>query len=669
MSTNDHDDLLRGALRDDAGAGGAPTDAWGRVRARANSIRRRRQMTQRVAAAVTAVGMVAVIVVATGVLKSDEHTIATPSVTGDQIVAVQGPNNGGDRLVVLSADDGRVIRTLTEDVGITFGGISATPDGETVYFSRRRAALPCDRIEVAKVPSAGGDVEVVATGTNPLVSPDGRTLEYVRSPAADPCGRRTEVISRNLETGEETVWVASEACEGCATLSPVAWSPDSARWIVAGCCANEWWSSVSVVPVGSPGDTRFLNLPTPADGATYLPDGRVLVALEDSAPPDGAQLHKLVVFESVPGPAQNDPPTGDDLLLEPVETIFETRQGGVLHISANSSGDVLMHFGGSLLQRWHPGDTEPTTITDDVREAAWLPRSIEPPPDPVTTTTAPLTVTAPASLVVARTDRRLEVINADGSVVRVIGTASLDYHRLELAPDGRTLYYEQGGTDRCGTSGEIGRVRIDEETLAFEHLAMGSFMSLNSDGTKLAYRSGVCGPGPLMVRDLETDAERSFTLAQPNDGGPGAELVGAVGWDADNRHVMVRVNREPTTEFWYVDTATTGELSGPTFRALGEQGAEQGPTNFAPLGTTGRWAAVYEAVGGSSLVEYDLAGNSIVRPLAELPTRGVTIVGSDPTGQQVLLLVPSESGFELWRRSAGDAVATLVAAGVVAADW
>jgi hypothetical protein len=110
-------------------------------------------------------------------------------------------------------------------------------------------------------------------------------------------------------------------------------------------------------------------------------------------------------------------------------------------------------------------------------------------------------------------------------------------------------------------------------------------------------------------------------------------------------------------------------VRGPAFGPKGEQGLETGPSNFAPLGTTGKWAAVYSNVGGPSLVEYDLAGNSVVRGLAELPTSGVIIVGSDPTGQHVLLLVPSEGGSDLYRWSKGDAVATFVAEDVVAADW
>lgn len=654
MST-DNDDLLRDALRDDAGSASAPGDAWGAVRARATTIRRRRQLTQRVTAAVATLGVVAGVVVATGALDSDAPTIATPTPTNDQIVAVQGPNNGGDRLVVLSADDGRVIRTLAEDIGITFGGISATPDGQTVYFARRRTALPCDRIEIAKVPSGGGEVEVVGAGISPLVSPDGRTLAYVRSPADDPCGPNSEIVRLSLVSGEESVFAVNEVRDGVASPRvPVSWSPDGASWLVATCCADQWWSGVAVEPVGNPGGTRFLDLPTPADGATYLPDGRALVALEDSVPPDGAQLHRLVTF---------DPETGAQL-----ETIFESRQNGVLHITANASGEMLMHFGGNLVQRWRPGQAEPTTIAEDIREAAWLPRSVEPTPDSTTTTTAAaLTVQGPERLVVARSDRQLDVMAGDGTVIRSIGTASLDYQNVALAPDGVTLYYEQGAGG-CA-EGEIGRVRIGEAPLTFEFLTMGTSMALSPDGTKLAYRRGECG-GELVVRNTETGGERYYSLADPADGGPIPEHVGPVGWDADNQHVMLKVNREPTTEFWYVDTEVDDhEVRGPAYGPKGEQGLETGPSKLAPLGTTGKWAAVYANVGGPSLVEYDLASGSVVRPLAELPTTDTIIVGSDPTGQHVLLLVPNGGGHDLWRWSAGDAVATLLVEGVVAADW
>lgn len=55
------------------------------------------------------------------------------------VVAVVGDNTDGDRLVVMSAEDGHEIRTLANGIGTTLGGVSVIPDGATAYFTRARS--------------------------------------------------------------------------------------------------------------------------------------------------------------------------------------------------------------------------------------------------------------------------------------------------------------------------------------------------------------------------------------------------------------------------------------------------------------------------------------------------------------------------------------------------
>jgi Tol biopolymer transport system component len=609
--------------------------------------------------------------------------IANPGASAD-IVAVQGRVEG-DRLVVLSGDDGRVIRVLTDDVGLTFGGISATPNGQTIYFARRRAGVQCDRIEIARVSRAGGPVEVIGTGAHPLVSPDGRTLAFIRPPADDPCGPRSEQVWRDLATGQDFAYPISEIRGRAASESfPISWSPDGTRvlFATAHCegdpgqvnCDDEVGGVHRVVPMRSPtvpefGGARELASEAPASGGTYLPDGQILIATHEEN--QAGQVHRLVLFEGWPGPPDQDPPATEDFFIEEIRTVYESREPGVLHIAAARGGDVLLHFGGNLLQRWQMGGGQSVTLAEGIREATWLPHetsttttSTVPPP---TTTTQPPTL-APVRAVAGIADSTLATIDSNGAIVRRLGTVVGALHNMALAPDGKTLYYEYGTGDRCA-DGEIVRVVIDEEPLHFEALVQASWMALSPDGTKLAYRRGQCGTGQVVVRDLNNGAEQSFVLAQPNDDGPFAELVGPVAWDTDNHHLMVRVNREPGVEHWYVDTATSGELTGPVFFPRGEQDQATGPTDFEPMGSTGKWIAVYENVGGTSLVEFDVANNTVVRPLAELPTRGVEIAGTTPNGRHVLLLVPSEGGFQLYRWSEGDSIATLLHEGATAADW
>jgi dipeptidyl aminopeptidase/acylaminoacyl peptidase len=276
---------------------------------------------------------------------------ATPTPTpgaSTEVVAVVGHNTEGDRLVVLSAEDGHEIRTLAEGIGITLGGIAATPDGNTAYFTRLRQGLPCSVIEIARVPLAGGAVEtVVSPGSHPVVSPDGRTLAYARSSPPDACVSGGTIALRDLASGQER-----EINLG-PIVQPWSWSPDGTQ-IVVGTREGEQFSAVTTFGIADLRPTAFLDLPSPAADATYLPDGRLVVAFLD----DATGGHRLLTYDAAGAV------TG---------TLFETSTSGIMGICSDASGDLLMHFGGDLLQRWREGEARPTTIATDVSDAAWIP--------------------------------------------------------------------------------------------------------------------------------------------------------------------------------------------------------------------------------------------------------------------------------------------------------
>jgi hypothetical protein len=98
--------------------------------------------------------------------------------------------------------DGRRIRTLVarSQAGNLpdWLGLDLSPDRKTLYFVRH-SSDSC--AEIVRVATAGGAIEVIASGTSVAISPDGRTLAYADS---WNCGRRdSRAIVRDLATGVE----------------------------------------------------------------------------------------------------------------------------------------------------------------------------------------------------------------------------------------------------------------------------------------------------------------------------------------------------------------------------------------------------------------------------------------------------------------------------------
>jgi Tol biopolymer transport system component len=286
------------------------------------------------------------------------------SVSSTEIVATVRDDSTSDRIVVIAADDGHEIRTLSEDTGrLGLGGISVSPDGQKVYFGRVRQGLPCGRMEIVGVPTNGrGPEQVVVRGSKPVLSPDGRTLAYARVPAgADPCASGGNVVVlRDLATGaeQEVDLLVQELRESVGDRGyawPWTWSPEGDRFVVA-LGNGERYEPISTA--GFPYDPNMFTsipVPSPAEDATYLPDGRLVV----SVPDDETGTNRLLTY---------------DFKGRLAGTLFETDTPGMLNVSSDAAGDLLLHFGGDLLQRWRPGDDEPTTIATGVRDAAWIPR-------------------------------------------------------------------------------------------------------------------------------------------------------------------------------------------------------------------------------------------------------------------------------------------------------
>jgi len=644
--------LLSDALRESVGPLPGQAGDWPELRAR--GMARHRQGRVRTGIALATVAALVVGLVAVARTSSEDRTVATaPGLPSEVVASIDG------RVVVLSAADGRVVRTLSEsapNLGAT--RLTVTPDGETVYVQRGEQCGG-EAPSIWRMPTSGGPAYNIgppgSIGMAPLVSPDGRWLAYAGTASAAPgdCGPFDRLIVQSLAGGDEHHLDYTPT----GSVVPIGWNPDSTRLVTFLNEPADGGRAYAAVSVSDAGLADADRLAEPAgNGYEFLPTGEAVTAFPTET------SSRIATF---------DVATGSELrvvteVAAPLYLVDVDRAGESFLLE----GPLADAPNGHDLYRATIGEREPVRVASNVNDVVWLPSPPldADPPVTTTTTTAPLAVAGPDSMMVATGDRRLEVRDAGGAVVRFIGAASLDYHRVALAPDGQTLYYEQGSSDLCGAAGEIGRVRIHEETLNFEFLAGGSWMALGPDGTKLAYRSAGCAADArVVVRDLTTGDERSWVLAQPNDGGPSADLVGPDGWDADGRHLMLRVNREPSTEWWYVDTATgVDTLDGPVFFPRGEQGFEEGPSGFVPLPTAGRWVAVYGSQGDPTrLVQYDVVADLVVRPLVDLPGSSGVVAGVDLTGRHLLVVVDGN----LYRWSEGDPSLTLVAEGVTAADW
>jgi hypothetical protein len=135
----------------------------------------------------------------------------------------------GERIALLSARTGDLLRWLTPRQDGTFDAVLSVHDG-WVYFLRGVAS-----VSVWRVPVAGGRAQLVKAGaTGYAVSPDGRAVAYVIS--ADH-GDVLELVARNLVTGQQnTIIMATKAFPGAnnwpPSVSSLTWAPDDVHLAV-----------------------------------------------------------------------------------------------------------------------------------------------------------------------------------------------------------------------------------------------------------------------------------------------------------------------------------------------------------------------------------------------------------------------------------------------------
>jgi len=131
------------------------------------------------------------------------------------------------RLIVASSRDGHMIRLLASDYG--GNGFTVSPDGETVYYSRRSDRVCTNPVgdhslDIVAVPTRGGEPTLIANDAlDPQVSPDGRWLAYSGVPNCSLASSSIVLDDLQKPGAQLRVW---SSVGGAASVV----SPWSIRW-------------------------------------------------------------------------------------------------------------------------------------------------------------------------------------------------------------------------------------------------------------------------------------------------------------------------------------------------------------------------------------------------------------------------------------------------------
>ena len=586
--SHDSEEMLREAFAagsDGLGPAAPPTAGWADVLLRAKRLRTRRRVTAGAAALAAAAAGVAVVVGLSG--RSDRDSIrfevvdSTPDsgAPGGQIVVVTA-----DRMLVMDARDGSTERVI--GTGGPLGrGLMVLPDRRVVvgvagFDESCRDVETLPGLQSFDLALAEPEAHHLGTAHRPQLGPDGESVAFGACVDAPNREEATAVLGiaavGALDAGafdRESEHAAPAGTQGTAPwVEPLGFVP-SGRLLVR---LSADWSRVYTVDPHRWGtallgdEPPYKPFPLPADTtavAVMGDTGRVAVARGMLG---GSEVIAV------------DARTGDhvgrlfDLPEWEVETMRPDATGE--HLVMTAAGVLSSQQQTPTVWRWSTGDTTPTELAEmeGLLDAAWLP---EPAPTTPVTTALPVSPVADDEIVALRGELGLVGLAAGGTVVHGFGgdvtATDEDLHPAASAPGGLTIavspdrswiYHDAHRVEGCGDSApdrEIWRKSAGDDP--GELFAVGRAPEPSSDGAAIAYlRSPGAGPcsdaaPELVVRYLASGAERSWSLVESVDE-PGV-LAGPLGYLADSRRLVVRVDRGEATEWWIADTgAASGEL-------------------------------------------------------------------------------------------------------------
>jgi hypothetical protein len=296
-----------------------------------------------------------------------QKVVATPP---KEVVAVTTDG----RLVVVSAQDGHILRNLADDA-VAASGLSVSPDGRTAYYARDtggRCSTGDPITTIATIPIEGGiPTDLVTNVRFPAVSPDGRYLAFTGIPNCSDVGR--SILLRDLTVDAHTngsydQWwtVSDEATSPWLSVQSLSWAPDSRH--------------ILFTHASKPG------VPSDDGGPRLLDAGAGFSTSLDTSPEVRRAPKVLCCTVASTGPEYGSVLDARGFARDIVTV--DSRTGDVARrltccgevIAVDPAGRSLLmhstdpdHPGG--IYRWSPGDEKPTFLGSLLFEAVWLPGS------------------------------------------------------------------------------------------------------------------------------------------------------------------------------------------------------------------------------------------------------------------------------------------------------
>ncbi len=217
---------------------------------------------------------------------------------GDEVASVEpgtivGPGAHA-AIVVRSANDGRILRTLVPCAKCGYAGLTFGPDGSLAFVTRDRAASTAT-LQVATGTSVRTIAIVAGLAATPRFSPDGRRVALlVTLGAAKETGATQAGVRQIGEIGEKNdeqrlaVFPLGAAPVAAAQVRPVSpadrfiyeydWTPDGAGFVVTSALGNgdnNWWvATLDRVDAATGAVTNIAKPKTQLNFPRVSPDGR-----------------------------------------------------------------------------------------------------------------------------------------------------------------------------------------------------------------------------------------------------------------------------------------------------------------------------------------------------------------------------------------------------------
>ena len=374
------------------------------------------------------------------------------------------------------ATDSNVQIVAPADVGVQYGGITFSPDGNYIYFVRGDPRVE-QKGALYRVPVLGGEpVKLFSDIRGPVsFSPDGKRIAFVRPLASYA---QTALVTADADGANERQLAKREPLEPHFGDDGVAWSPDGKRIATTLALPNGNYKLAEVS--ADDGAIKEINREewTWVGRAAWLPDGSGLLANIGAKNSADAQIY----FFSYPGGearrVTNDTNNYDDLSLTADASAFVTIQSVY-----NFNVSTLPFATGTQSQT---DDTRARQITSEENRAVGA---------------GGVAVTPDGKLVYTSWHSgnfELLICNADGSNQRRLDQG-LSIWAPSVTPDGRYVVFQAGGKN--GELPHIYRVSTDGGNLT--KLTDGEddeAPSLTPDGRWVVYNCLEHGSNPYICK-------------------------------------------------------------------------------------------------------------------------------------------------------------------------